>query len=464
MKTQTIISKVLLALTLVFAVQVTASAQLGNLLNKAKNAVKEKVTDVKEDVKEEAVKETEKAAGTAKEAAGEKVAEQLKPVYKPSAEALAADPLAASEERLGGYSKTIGQIHTEYEHLDPAFYPYQPYYSEAYRNMYFMHDEESKKMHDTAHAQFMVYQNQHIVGGYTIGGYYGMPNGKVIPEGEPTINAGFAEFRADPFNTMPFTHFVRARGILHLFRDGTIKLNLQNGSKDKLKPTDDGKVLTLNETESDRLARWTREESELNQIVLNQCSIDMLAYMADYFQGVVAGQIEKDNLYLLTFWEYDACVDYLCNHNKGGYQHPAYVKHDKQRKEWADAYQSVISKAHVAAYEATHNPDIKMADLPKPAHNDSALISEMMRVAKTVYTDGRVPVRVIPEKSGWSYDKDALGNIVNRNQGAYVVYRMPDNTYYMVDLSFKEMYNGGSYGKLQLRGVGMTNQKVVDYK
>ena len=48
MRTDSIISKALIALTLAFAVQTTASAQLGNLLNKAKNAVQEKTKDVVE--------------------------------------------------------------------------------------------------------------------------------------------------------------------------------------------------------------------------------------------------------------------------------------------------------------------------------------------------------------------------------------------------------------------------------
>lgn len=449
-----------LALVLLLLAGTQANAQVGNLLNRVKQKA---VNAIEQGTEKAAAGATETVVNETKEVIEETVATAPQDL-KPSAEAKAADPLAGSETKMSGYSKTIGEIHAAYEHLDPAYYPYQPYYAADYKNWFFTHDDESKTVHDQTHAQFMLYANDHIASPYTIGKYFPLPNGKVAPEGEPTINAGFAEFRADPFNTMPFTHFVRAKAILHLFKNGTIKLNLQNGSNDKLKPTEDGTVLTLNETEDARMTRWSREEMELNHIVHNQCSIDMLAYMADYFQGVVSNQIKNGNLYILTFWEYDTCVDFLLNHTKGGMQHPAYVKHKKQLEDWMDDYQSVISKAHVDAYQASHNPDIKMADLPKPAHNNSALISEMTRVAKTVYDDGRVPVRVIPQNADWRYDKDVLGNIINRNQSAYVVYRLPDNTHYMVDLSFKEMYNGGSYGKLQLRGVGMTNQKVVDFK
>lgn len=59
MRIETIFARSFIALALVFAVQTTASAQLGNLLNKAKNAVQEKVTDVKQEVKQEVKEEVE---------------------------------------------------------------------------------------------------------------------------------------------------------------------------------------------------------------------------------------------------------------------------------------------------------------------------------------------------------------------------------------------------------------------
>ena len=449
-----------LAFVLMLLAGTQANAQIGNVLNR----VKQKAQNAIEQGTEKAAATTEQVANDTKEAVEEKVTAPQAQVFKPSAEALAADPLAGSETKMSGYSKTIGEIHAAYEHLDPAVYPYQPYYAPAYKNWYFTHDEESKTCHDQAHAQFMIYSNEHIANPLTIGKYYAMTNGKVIPEGEETISAGFAEFRADPLNTMPYTHFIRSKAMLKLFRDKHLLTNLQDGSKDKLKPTEDGTVLTLNETDDARISRWNREEAALDNIAQTESPIGMLIYMADFFKGVVANQIEKGNLYLLSYWEYDACVDHIMKHKAGGSGSEAYIKHHKQLEEWYDTYQSVVSKAHVDAYQQIHNPDTKMANLPKPAHNNTALINEMMQVAKTVYNDGRVPVKVIPKNADWQYERNVLGQIINRNQSAYVIYRMSDNTHYMVDLSFKEMYNGGSYGKLQLLGVGMTNQKVVDYK
>ncbi|MGI6320453.1 MAG: hypothetical protein ACOXZK_05735 [Bacteroidales bacterium] len=40
---------------------------------------------------------------------------------------------------------------------------------------------------------------------------------------------------------------------------------------------------------------------------------------------------------------------------------------------------------------------------------------------------------------------------------------MSDGKHRMVDIGFKELYNGSSYGKLQMRGMGTTNVEV-DYK
>lgn len=68
MKTESIISKALVALAFVFAVQATASAQLGNLVNKAKNAVQEKAKEVVEQG-ENAV--TQSTLKTAQEVLGE---------------------------------------------------------------------------------------------------------------------------------------------------------------------------------------------------------------------------------------------------------------------------------------------------------------------------------------------------------------------------------------------------------
>lgn len=115
---------------LALAFTTTANAQLGNLLNKAKEAIK---NEAKEAVKKEA-KET---ANRAAEKAGLKSVD-LTNLYKhdfsPSKEALKEDPDANSDKVQAGFSRPYKQVHAAYEHLDPQYFPLQPYYK--YPNIY----------------------------------------------------------------------------------------------------------------------------------------------------------------------------------------------------------------------------------------------------------------------------------------------------------------------------------------
>ena len=102
-------------------------------------------------------------------------------------------------------------------------------------------------------------------------------------------------------------------------------------------------------------------------------------------------------------------------------------------------------------------------DVPKAKRSDPKLEAEMLAVARTVYDDGRVALKALIQSPDWAYDRTALGQIINRNQSAYIIYRMPNGKHRAIELGFKQMYNGSSYGKTQLRGIG-TRDFEVDYK
>lgn len=150
MKQNRIIALAAVALTL--AISTPAQAQFGNLLNKAKKAVKEKVD-------KEADKAADKVSSTAKDKAGKVAQDATGKVgipmseehqgnggtatlhsrnFKPSQEALANDKMAGSATVLDHYSRSIGDIHAAYEHLDPKLFPLQPYWK--YPSFYMMHD------------------------------------------------------------------------------------------------------------------------------------------------------------------------------------------------------------------------------------------------------------------------------------------------------------------------------------
>lgn len=101
--------------------------------------------------------------------------------------------------------------------------------------------------------------------------------------------------------------------------------------------------------------------------------------------------------------------------------------------------------------------------MPTAATSDPKLESEMIAIARTIYEDGRVPVKAVIKNPDWTYTRNAFGVIIDRFQTAYIIYKMTDGSYRMVDIGFKQLYDGSSYGKTQLRGIGMVNA-AVDYR
>ena len=89
-------------------------------------------------------------------------------------------------------------------------------------------------------------------------------------------------------------------------------------------------------------------------------------------------------------------------------------------------------------------------------------VIEARAIAKTIYDDGRVPVKAVIKYPDWNYTRNAFGVIIDRYHTAYIIFKMKDGTHRMVDIGFKQLYNGSSYGKTQLRGIG-TNNLTVEY-
>lgn len=119
--------KTIVALAILFGCSATANAQLGGLVKKVKKAAAEKVESSVKDAKKEAKSGVEQKA---KETAGlEKPAYDPNRKYKPSKEALAADPQASDETIEEGFTKSIGEIHACFEQISDIA-PYGPYYTE----------------------------------------------------------------------------------------------------------------------------------------------------------------------------------------------------------------------------------------------------------------------------------------------------------------------------------------------
>lgn len=164
----------LTAIALAFAISTPADAQFGKLLKRVKKNAENKVMNTTEATLSRAVSKTvdkaaEKAEETAtkalkkgKKKASKKIKDETgiavdsgsdfgsnndngnsletlyKKKFKPSKEAIAADPDASSNEVWKGYTRPISRIHAAYEHLDPKYFPLQPYYK--YPKMYGLGD------------------------------------------------------------------------------------------------------------------------------------------------------------------------------------------------------------------------------------------------------------------------------------------------------------------------------------
>ena len=160
MKLQNLMRPVL-SFILVTAVSFAGSAQFGKFLNKAKQAAKkverahersQGATTTQETVLQTAPQKAETETAKSGEPDmipidpeaynGAKVPNYRK-IYEPSAEAVAADPNAKNTTVDKGYTKSIGQIHAFYEHLDTKRFPYQPYY--AWPEFYRMDTKENNE-------------------------------------------------------------------------------------------------------------------------------------------------------------------------------------------------------------------------------------------------------------------------------------------------------------------------------
>ena len=98
--------------------------------------------------------------------AGDNTADGL----KPSAEAVKNDPLAGSTTVPKGYSRSIGEIHAAYEHLDKNLFPLQPYWK--YPSLYVLQDNPQTDWASNSATIFVVgaieasYKQTNMVGFY----------------------------------------------------------------------------------------------------------------------------------------------------------------------------------------------------------------------------------------------------------------------------------------------------------
>lgn len=312
--------------------------------------------------------------------------------------------------------------------------------------------------------------------------------GRHLPVGEMGINAYFALFSARPDIAYPF--FVRGRMFLKQIADGNISDDIKNVNVVIARVVEeDGETFSTYEPsrymkygyglqdahisdpfdkyKGDRVSRWKAEEARLMELYrknipyesVKATTINMLTQTA---------QATKDKHWLVAALN-SYLLDVLINDLK---EHPDKVE-DDDYKFIVDTHAQWSANNYVQWREESQKNWREIYDdnqeffkgavtVPKAAISDPKLEAEMITIAKTIFDDGRVPVKAIIKNPDWDYDRTPLGQIIDRFQTAYIIYKMADGTHRMVDIGFKQMYNGGSYGKTQSRGIGLVNQ-VVEY-
>ena len=449
-----------------------ANAQLGNIMNKAKQKAQEAVENATKNVKgaaqEKATATVEQTQETVVQQTQETVQQTQAQVEqdlnkpKPSPEAIAGDSLALREDILPGFTKSIGEIHALYETLDPKVYPNRPYYQRLNSTFYRMHTKLSNTLHDEIYYKKYSKKANDSYGGYFEDDMYSKADDGYYVSGiDKAISAGFAQFRCDPYAIQPYKLYLRSKCYLDCFAGGIIRYMTTKDNDRQIRSKDER--MLLRESARETINRWRPEENRLDDIVhSSKMPVAILEEAANYFHDLVQKDINDKDFQLFDWLQYEYVVEHIGNHADLGKSSDLYKKHYRYLDDMKYAYEEFKIKGN-EKFNPLHQP-IKMANIPPATAHDAALEAEMKRLATAFYNDGRVAVKALIISPQWQITRNAFGAIIDRTRSANIVFRMKDNSYRLVNLNYKQVYNGGSYGKTQVGGVGMTDSPISDYK
>ena len=169
--------KHLLFLSALMILACSANAQLN--LNRLGKKVKEQVESKKEEVETDVEQLTE--SNHLQQEAEQRAIYDYKKSYKPSAAALAANPMAADQTVEPMYTKSISEIHAAYEQFDSELFPYQPYYN--YKQFYYLNDEEDEEIRTGQYTEIVM-----NIAKLPAGAFYYMPYTPIqTPDGEVVV-------------------------------------------------------------------------------------------------------------------------------------------------------------------------------------------------------------------------------------------------------------------------------------
>lgn len=376
-----------------------------------------------------------------------------------------------------------------YENLDPAVY----YVSHTSSPAFFNHDnQESAALLRIDMLEFL----RNRVGGKDAPLIVvSERNDFAAPCGERAINAYLAAFAA--YAPATYFYFAGARSMIDPIVNGEVPLDFEpaNIIQARVTPKGDGSydigygitdyarrfgygfkdaLMAAPPAQKDgnipakRQKRWKDERDRLMKVYTEKVPFETVAQALRSTVNMIGELSEKQ------MWTDCAVYSYWADVIAKDFQsHPQKENNEKYNGIWnnykrfADegfpAYRQ-LAKEQWQEWYASYSAKVKLTnDMPTAKQNNPKLEAEMLAVARTVYNDGRTALKAIIQSPNWAYDRTALGQIINRNQAAYIIYKMPDGTHRAIELGFKQMYDGSGYGKLQLRGIG-TRDFEVEFK
>ena len=125
-------------------------------------------------------------------------------------------------------------------------------------------------------------------------------------------------------------------------------------------------------------------------------------------------------------------------------------------RQTAQLARSLIVQAQKNAFELQ-----KKLPMPDDGMKDPALAAQMLKLAQAKFPNMGI-VKVVIRDNDWTVERDAVGNILRKRIGTFVIKKNGDN-YRMTDHSFAQPYEGGKYGATIHYAVGLQNLPV-EYK
>lgn len=449
-KYQTIV-RIVMAVAIAFGVQTTANAQLGGLVNKAKKAVKDKVENKAKMAKHEA-----KAA--ANQAAKSTASEAGLPVSDDSSDGSSnGNAKGKHPKSLSDLDKTlfIYPLTEETELYDVTNPKVEKAYAD-YCNLALQKDFESRPV-PHGYLEFVDYQS---------------PNGlKQIHVTEYPLAAYYSYFMMNPTEMSGYQCYIRARLMVEGYRLGRggvypYKQKAPNewvavypGAKEKRNITfEDGKSVTLLETEKARRQRWSKVQDQAEDILHANTPYPVV-------RSVLKGTLEAIKQCDAAGRPADA-YNLLCEAGfmmKDLGSHPLHSK-DEQWQDIGEQYLDYFNNKRLGWLDAAGFSTAKAVDMPRAASVSADIQNQATAKAKAKFGAKFVKAIVVQGDWGIYKEREYPYNISHRSIAVDVITK-EGNDYFVNHEDLRQNYVGGKYGSYDLRPSMKTPLKQkVNYK